>query len=387
MGSTDPAAAALSADEIRRYSRHLVLPGIGLDGQRALKAARVLCVGAGGLGSPVSMYLAAAGVGTLAIADYDVVEFSNLQRQLLHTTQDVGRLKTQSAGDRLRALNPDIRVETYEAAVTSANALDLIARYDVIVDGSDNFPARYLINDACVLARRPYVYGSIFRFEGQASVFAMPGGPCYRCLYPEPPPPDLVPTCAEGGVLGVVPGIIGTIQANEAIKLVLGIGQPLAGRLLVLDALRMQFREVRLRRDPACPVCGNQPVIRQLQDYEAFCGTPHTAGDACQGDLGITARELARELAAGARPVLLDVREPMEFRINRLEGAILVPLGDLPVRLGGLDPSLDHVVYCHHGVRSVRAVEILRAAGFRARNLSGGITAWIDEVDPSMLRY
>jgi len=392
---TTPAAAVrqeLSSQEVRRYSRHLLLPEMGMEGQRALKAARVLCVGAGGLGSPAAMYLAAAGVGTLAVADFDVVDLSNLQRQLLHATEDVGRPKIESAAKRLRALNSDIRVETHGVALTSANALDLVGRYDVVVDGSDNFPTRYLINDACVLARRPYVYGSIFRFEGQASVFATPGGPCYRCLYPEPPPPDLVPTCAEAGVLGVVPGIIGTIQATETIKLLLGLGDSLAGRLLILDALEMTFREVRLARDSTCPVCGDAPVIRELQDYEAFCGGPHAASDAGRSGgaddrFDISASELARDLRAGRRPVLLDVREPMEFRINRLEGAALIPLGDLPGRIGELDPARDHVVYCHHGIRSVRAVELLRAAGLRARNLQGGIAAWIDDVDPAMQRY
>jgi sulfur-carrier protein adenylyltransferase/sulfurtransferase len=382
----------LSPEEVRRYSRHLLLPEVGVDGQRALKGARVLCVGAGGLGSPIAMYLAAAGVGTLGIVDYDVVDYSNLQRQLLHMTRDVGRPKVESAAERLRAANPDIRVEPHQAALSTLNASELVARYDLVVDGSDNFPTRYLANDACVLAGKPYVYGSIFRFEGQAAVFAAPGGPCYRCLYPEPPPPDLVPTCAEGGVLGVLPGIIGTIQANEAIKLILGIGEPLVGRLLLLDALRMRFREVRLPRDADCPVCGDHPTIRELQDYEAFCGIPHTAGAAQGGrdeahDFDISPLELKSALDAGRAPVLLDVREPMEFRINRLQRAVLVPLAQLPDALSQLDQTREYVVYCHHGIRSVRAVEFLRSAGFRARNLAGGITAWIDQVEPAMLRY
>lgn len=382
----------LTAEEVRRYSRHLLLPEVGLEGQRALKAARVLCIGAGGLGSPIAMYLAAAGVGTIGIVDYDVVDYSNLQRQLLHMTRDVGRPKVVSARERLLAINPDIRVEVHEVALDSSNALDLLARYDLVVDGSDNFPTRYLVNDACVLTGRPYVYGSIFRFEGQASVFAAPGGPCYRCLYPEPPPPGLVPTCAEGGVLGVLPGMIGTIQANEAIKLILGVGETLVGRLLLLDALRMKFREVRLPRDAECPVCGDHPSIRELQDYEAFCGAPHTAGAAQPArdeaaDFDVRPVELKRFLDEGRTLVLLDVREPMEFAINRLPGAVLVPLGQLPDRVSQLDQTRDYVVYCHHGIRSVRAVEFLRGAGFRARNLSGGISAWADEVEPAMLRY
>jgi sulfur-carrier protein adenylyltransferase/sulfurtransferase len=382
----------LSQDEMRRYSRHLLLPEVGVEGQRALKAARVLCVGAGGLGSPIAMYLAAAGVGTIGIVDYDVVDFSNLQRQLLHMTRDVGRPKVESAAERLRAINPDIRVEAHRAALGSANALELISRYDLVVDGSDNFPTRYLVNDACVLSRKPYVYGSIFRFEGQAAVFAAPGGPCYRCLYPEPPPPDLVPTCAEGGVIGVLPGIIGTIQANEAIKIILSAGEPLVGRLLLLDALRMRFREIRLPADPDCPVCGKHPTITELQDYEEFCGVRHTAGavhpdrnDAPDFDLSPV--ELKRLLDGGGRPVLLDVREPMEFRINRLPEAVLVPLGQLPDALSQLDHARDYVVYCHHGIRSVRAVEFLRSAGLRARNLAGGIAAWADQVEPDMIRY
>jgi adenylyltransferase/sulfurtransferase len=379
---------SLSPEDIRRYSRHLLLPEVGLEGQRAIGAARVLCIGAGGLGSPVTMYLAAAGVGTLGVVDYDEVDFSNLQRQLLHMTRDVGRPKVESAGERLRAINPGVRVETHRIALSSANALDLFARYDLVVDGTDNFPTRYLVNDAAVLSGRPYVYGSIFRFEGQVSVFASPDGPCYRCLYPEPPPPGLVPSCAEGGVLGVLPGIIGTIQATEALKLILGAGEALVGRLLILDALHMRFREVRLRRDPDCPVCGQSPTIRELQDYEQFCGVATPGTGAAAGDFDITPQELHRRLDAGQPvPVLLDVREPMEYQINRLPSSVLIPLGSLPDSLGELDGTREIVAYCHHGVRSVRAVELLRAAGFRARNLKGGITAWIDQVDPSMVRY
>jgi adenylyltransferase/sulfurtransferase len=390
MAPIDPAAATLSADEIRRYSRHLVLPEVGLEGQRAIKAARVLCVGAGGLGSPVSMYLAAAGVGTLGIVDYDVVDVSNLQRQILHTTRDVGRPKIESARERLKGINPEIRVETHASALSSANALDLVSRYDIVVDGSDNFPTRYLVNDACVLARRPYVYGSIFRFEGQASVFAADGGPCYRCLYPEPPPPGLVPSCAEAGVLGVVPGIIGTIQATEALKLILKAGETLVGRILILDALGMKFREIRLRRDPECPVCGDHPTIRELQDYERFCGTtiPGQAAETAEAaDFDVSPEELHRALGQDRPPLLLDVREPMEFQLTRLPDALLISLGDLAERLGDLDGTRDIVVYCHYGIRSVQATHLLRAAGFRARNLKGGVAAWADRVDPTMVRY
>jgi molybdopterin/thiamine biosynthesis adenylyltransferase/rhodanese-related sulfurtransferase len=390
MGSIDPAAATLSADEIRRYSRHLVLPEVGFEGQRAIKIAKVLCVGAGGLGSPVSTYLAAAGVGTLGIVDHDVVDFSNLQRQILHMTRDVGRPKIESARERLQAINPEIRVETHASALCSANALDLVSRYDIVVDGSDNFPTRYLVNDACVLMRRPYVYGSIFRFEGQASVFAADGGPCYRCLYPEPPPPGLVPSCAEGGVLGVVPGIIGTIQANEALKLILKAGEPLVGRILILDALGMRFREIRLKRDPECPVCGDHPTIRELQDYEQFCGTTvsgQATGTAEAAGFDVSPEDLHRTLGQDRPPQLLDVREPMEFQLTRLPGALLIPLGDLAERLGDLDGTRDIVVYCHRGIRSVQATHLLRAAGFRARNLTGGIASWADRVDPTMVRY
>jgi len=378
----------LSPDEIRRYSRHLLLPEVGLEGQRAIKSARVLCIGAGGLGSPVAMYLAAAGVGTLGIVDFDDVEYSNLQRQLLHGTRDVGRPKVESAAERLRAINPGVQVDAHRVVLSSANALDLFARYDLVVDGTDNFPTRYLVNDAAVLSGRPYVYGSIFRFEGQASVFGVKGAPCYRCLYPEPPPPGLVPSCAEGGVLGVLPGIIGTIQATEALKLILKAGETLTGRLLILDALRMRFREVRLRRDTGCPVCGDRPTIKQLQDYEQFCGVAHDAATEAAGDFDITPEELKRAIDGGpGAPVLLDVREPMEYQINRLPGSVLIPLNELAESLGELDGTRDLVVYCHLGIRSVRAVELLRGAGFRARNLKGGINAWIDRVEPAMTRY
>ncbi len=377
----------LSPDEVRRYSRHLLLPEVGLEGQLAIKAAKVLCVGAGGLGSPVTMYLAAAGVGTLGLVDFDAVDFSNLQRQLLYATSDVGRPKVESARDRLAAINPEVRIEAHRLTLSAANALDLFRRYDVVVDGTDNFPTRYLVNDACVLTGRPYVYGSVFRFEGQASIFAVGGSPCYRCLYPEPPPPGLVPSCAEGGVLGVLPGIIGTIQAAETLKWIMRTGDSLAGRVLILDALAMKFREVRVRRDPECPVCGDRPTITALQDYEQFCGLAPSVVTGPQADFEIAPGELAATLGRPDRPLLLDVREPMEFTINRLPNSVLIPLGSLPERLGELDATRDMVVYCHHGVRSARAVELLRAAGFRARNLAGGITAWIDQVDPSMPRY
>lgn len=384
---TEPGSANFSPEEIRRYSRHLLLPEVGLEGQRAIKSARVLCVGAGGLGSPVAMYLAAAGVGTIGIVDLDVVDLSNLQRQLLYMTHDVGRPKVESACERLGAINPEVRVETYEVTLSSANALDLFSRYDLVIDGTDNFPTRYLLNDACVLTRRPYIYGSVFRFEGQASIFAAENGPCYRCLYPEPPPAGLVPSCAEGGVLGVLPGIIGTIQAAEALKWILKAGDALTGRLIILDALAMRFREVRVRRDAECPVCGDHPTIRELQNYEQFCGTALPAPSALPADFDISPAELAGALDRPGEPLLLDVREPMEFQITRLPKSILIPFGSLPDRLGEIDLSRDVVVYCHQGIRSARAVELLRRAGFRARNLKGGLAAWADQVDPAMPRY
>lgn len=383
----------LSAEEVQRYSRHLILSEVGMDGQRALKAAKVLCIGAGGLGSPAAMYLAAAGVGTIGLVDFDVVDLSNLQRQLLHGTPDVGRSKLASARDRLHALNPHVHVETYETALSSANALDLFRPYDVILDGTDNFPTRYLVNDACVLVGRPNAYGSIFRFEGQASVFATKGGPCYRCLYPEPPPPGLVPSCAEAGVLGVLPGIIGTIQATEAIKLILGNGEPLIGRFLIYDALRMRFRELKLRRDPECPVCGDHPTVRHLIDYDQFCGvgtgtvTPQT--DAVSANqMDITPLELKSALDRGDRLVIVDVREPQEYKIARIEGAVLIPLGEIPQRHGEIDRSLLVVCQCRSGVRSAKAAAHLRSVGFeRVLNLTGGILRWIDEVDPSQPKY
>ena len=380
----------LSAREIQRYSRHLIMPEVGVDGQRKLKAAKVLCIGAGGLGSPVAMYLAAAGVGRIGIVDFDVVDYSNLQRQLLHGTADVGRSKLQSAKDRLEALNSEISIETHETMLSSQNALDLFAPYDVIVDGTDNFPTRYLVNDACVLLEKPNAYGSIFRFEGQASVFGLPDGPCYRCLYPEPPPPGLVPSCAEGGVLGVLPGIIGTIQAMETIKLILGIGEPLVGRFLIFDALRMKFRELKLRKDPDCPVCGTHPTVRELIDYDQFCGIVPAAhgAEAPADDRDITSVELNERLQRGDPVLVLDVREPQEYQINRIQGSTLIPLGELGQRYAELDADQEIVTQCKSGMRSAKAADFLRQKGFRrVRNLKGGILDWIDKVDPSQPKY
>jgi adenylyltransferase/sulfurtransferase len=380
----------LSPDEMRRYSRHLIMPEVGVDGQRRLKAASVLCIGAGGLGSPAALYLAAAGVGRVGIVDFDAVDFSNLHRQILHGTPDVGRPKLQSARDRLTAINPEVRIDTYETTVTSSNALDLFRDYDVILDGTDNFPTRYLVNDACVLLGKPNAYGSIFRFEGQASVFGAPGGPCYRCLYPEPPPPGLVPSCAEGGVLGVLPGVIGTIQATEAIKLILGVGRPLIGRLLLYDAFTMAFRELKLRRDPECPVCGDHPTVRTLIDYDQFCGiTP--AANAAAAVPETTVDELKTRLDRGDRVFVLDVREPNEYQICRIGGSTLIPLGELPKRLAELPAGADApdiVVHCKMGGRSAKAVKQLTDAGFtRVQNLKGGILAWIDRIDPTQPKY
>lgn len=380
----------LSKEEVQRYSRHLIMPEVGMDGQRRLKSARVLCIGAGGLGSPVGLYLAAAGVGTIGIVDFDTVDYSNLQRQILHGTSDVGRSKLDSARDRLHDLNPEVRIETHEVALSSANALGLFAPYDIIVDGTDNFPTRYLVNDACVLLDKPNVYGSIFRFEGQASVFATKDGPCYRCLYPEPPPPGLVPSCAEGGVLGVLPGIIGTIQATEAIKLIIGAGEPLIGRFLIFDALRMRFRELKLRKDPDCPVCGTHPTVRELIDYEQFCGVAPVAAheDHMSKVPEVTVEELKSKLDRGDDVFILDVREPQEYQISQIPGSVLIPLGDLPARVHELDSAREMVVHCKMGGRSARAVEFLRAAGFgKARNLKGGILEWSDKIDPSQPKY
>ena len=386
----------LSSEEIARYSRHLIMPEVGVEGQRRLKAARVLMIGTGGLGSPLGLYLAAAGVGTLGLVDFDVVDESNLQRQIIHGTKDVGRPKIESARDRLRDVNPHVRIETYETRLTSDNALSLLRDYDVVVDGTDNFPTRYLVNDACVLAGKPNVYGSIFRFEGQASVFWAERGACYRCLYPEPPPPGLVPSCAEGGVLGVLPGIVGAIQANETIKLLLGQAEgALVNRLLLFDAWRMRFRELKLRKDPACPVCGEHATIKELIDYEEFCGlrpAPAPADDARAGRAGleeITAAEFKRRLDRGDDLQIIDVREPAEYEIARIPGSKLIPLAEVVGRAGEIDPNRETVVHCKGGVRSAKAVEALKNAGFPGRlvNLKGGITAWSDEVDPSVPKY
>ena len=378
----------LGADEVLRYSRHLIIPDVGLTGQRRLKNSRVLLVGAGGLGSPLGLYLAAAGVGTLGLVDFDVVDLTNLQRQVLHGTKDVGRPKLASATERIRDVNPHVHVEPFETRLTSANALDILRDFDVVVDGTDNFPTRYLTNDACVLLGKPNVYGSIFRFEGQASVFATADGPCYRCLFPEPPPPGLVPSCAEGGVLGVLPGLIGTIQATETIKLLLGIGEPLIGRLLLVDALSTRFRTVNLRRDPACPACGTRE-IRELVDYEEFCGVRAAEAQLLADAVPeITPVELATRLARGDDVDVIDVREPHEWEIARIPGARLIPLATVPEALPTLDKTRDIVVHCKGGVRSAKAVRQLRAAGFsRVWNLAGGITRWSDDVDPSTPKY
>ena len=388
MTATLTGLPGLEHDEILRYSRHLIIPNVGMEGQRKLKAARVLLIGAGGLGSPLALYLAAAGVGTLGLVDFDVVDVTNLQRQVLHGTKDVGRPKLESARDRIKDVNPNVHVEPYETRLTSANALEILRDYDLVIDGTDNFPTRYLTNDACVLLGKPNVYGSIYRFEGQASVFATAEGPCYRCLFREPPPPGLVPSCAEGGVLGVLPGLIGTIQATEGIKLLLGIGETLVGRLLLVDALSMRFRTVKLRKDPSCPVCGTRE-IRELIDYEQFCGIdPHAAPDGGAGVPEITPAELAARLRRHDDLDLVDVREPYELEIARIEGARLVPLATLTESLNTLDSARDIVVMCRSGARSAKAVRQLQNAGFRrVWNLAGGILRWSDDVDPTQPKY
>ncbi len=386
MNETKP---ELNNDEVARYSRHLIMPEVGMNGQLKLKSASVLCIGAGGLGSPVAMYLGAAGVGRIGIVDFDVVDYSNLQRQVIHGTPDVGRSKLDSARDRLNAINPEVTVETHDVALSSENALELLANYDVIVDGTDNFPTRYLVNDACVILGKPNVYGSIFRFEGQASVFATKDGPCYRCLYPEPPPPGLVPSCAEGGVLGILPGVVGTIQATEAVKLIIGVGEPLINRFMIYDALRMKFRELKLRKDPDCPVCGETPTVTELIDYEQFCGiTGAATEDVSSEALDTTVEDLKTRIDGKDEVLVLDVREPQEFQICRIPGSTLIPLNDLPQRLAELEGYKNMVVHCKSGVRSAKAVKLLHEAGFSdAKNLRGGILAWIDEIDPSLPKY
>ena len=384
-----PEAVTLSKEEIQRYSRHLIMPEVGMDGQQKLKAAKVLFVGAGGLGSPLALYLAAAGVGTLGIVDFDVVDVTNLQRQIIHTTADVGRKKLDSAEEKLRAINPYINIRKFETKLSSENALDLFREFDIVADGTDNFPTRYLVNDACVLTGKPNVYGSIFRFEGQASVFATEEGPCYRCLYPEPPPPGLVPSCAEGGVLGILPGLVGVMQATEVIKLILGSGEPLIGRLLLIDALGMKFRELKLRKNPDCPACGKHPTITKLIDYNEFCGIrgEETPVAAAAGIPTIQVEELKRRLDAGDNLFVLDVREPHEYQICNIQG-YLIPLGDLPKRVNELDSSREIVAHCRSGVRSAKAVEFLQQAGFKkVHNLAGGILAWADRIDPKMPKY
>jgi adenylyltransferase/sulfurtransferase len=378
----------LSNEEIRRYSRHLILPEFGMEGQRRLKQGSVLLIGTGGLGSPLALYLAAAGVGHIGLVDFDVVDESNLQRQIVHGTSTLGVRKTESGKRRLQDLNPHVEVTTYEAQITSENAFELMRPYDVIVDGTDNFPTRYLTNDASVMLGKPNVYGSIFRFEGQATVFhPQAGGPCYRCLYPEPPPPGLVPSCAEGGVLGVLPGVIGTIQATEAIKLLTGIGETLIGRLMLYDALAMRFRELKLRRNADCPVCGDHPTVTELIDYQQFCGVVPEPDPASFSD-EITPLETAEWLERDDRPLLLDVREANEWEIGRLPGAVRISVNELAGRMSELDTAREMVVYCRSGVRSRRAVEMLREAGFRKlKNMTGGILRWSDEVDPSIPKY
>ena len=380
-------AMQLSAEELQRYSRHLMMPEVTPDGQRCLKAARVLCIGAGGLGSPAALYLAAAGVGTIGIVDFDDVDLSNLQRQILHGTSDIGRSKLDSARDRLRDVNPEIKIELHKCRFSSENATELVSRYDVVVDGSDNFPTRYLSNDVCVFARKPNVYGSVFRFEGQTTVFAPHmGGPCYRCLFPEPPPPDTVPNCAEAGVLGVLPGFIGMLQAIETIKLVVGIGEPLVGRLLYFDALKVKFRELNLRRDPQCPVCGENPTIFTPIDYEQFCGT--RAARHHDSLAAISVHELKQKMEGNGALTIVDVREPFEYEIARIEGSKLIQLGELPSRFGELPTDEEIILVCKTGTRSAHAAELLRTAGFtRACSLEGGIDAWADAIDPAMQKY
>ena len=382
----------LSQNEIARYSRHLIMPEVGMEGQKKLKAAKILLIGAGGLGSPLGLYLAAAGIGRIGIVDFDVVDFSNLQRQVLHGTPDVGRPKLHSARDRLQAINPEVKIDLYETRLTSANAISIIEPYDIVIDGTDNFQTRYLVNDACVLLDKPNVYGSIFRFDGQASVFYPPQGPCYRCLYPEPPPPGEVPSCAEGGVLGILPGLIGCIQATEAVKLILGKGSPLIGRLLQYDALQMHFQEFKVRRDKKCPLCGDKPTIKKLIDYDQFCGirSQETPPAAASGGspFETTVEELHQRLQKGDKVFILDVRNPEEFEICRIPGSILIPLPELPQRFAELDKNVDMVVHCKSGMRSAKAVQFLRQQGFdKPKNLKGGILAWADKIDRGMPKY
>ena len=392
MTTTTDAAALpeLTTDDLSRYSRHLILPEVGMEGQQRLKAARVLCVGTGGLGSPLALYLTAAGIGTLGLVDFDVVDASNLQRQIIHSTKDIGRKKIDSAEEKLKALNPAINIVKHETMLTSANALEIMKDYDIVADGTDNFPTRYLVNDACVLLGKPNAYGSIFRFEGQASVFATEEGPCYRCLYPEPPPPGLVPSCAEGGVLGILPGLVGVIQATEVIKLILGKGAPLIGRLLLVDALNMRFRELKLRKNPECPVCGTNPTVTKLIDYDHFCGiVPETPQEKNMknGIPQITVKEFKARRDSGEDIFLLDVREPYEYQIAQI-GGTLIPQNDVPNRLAEIPRDREIVVQCRSGARSQRIAELLKQSGYtQVVNLAGGILAWADEIDAKVQKY
>ncbi len=388
IGAAPP--AVLSNDEILRYSRHLIMPEVGMEGQIKLKQAKVLMIGTGGLGAPLGLYLAAAGIGKIGLVDFDTVDMTNLQRQVIHGTADIGRPKLDSAADRMNDINPYVEIAKYETMLTSANALEIFKDYDVVVDGTDNFPTRYLVNDACVLLGKPNAYGSIFRFEGQATVFHHDGGPCYRCLYPEPPPPGLVPSCAEGGVLGILPALVGSIQATETIKIILGKGSTLSGRLVLYDAFNMKFRELKLRRNPECPVCGDNPTVRELIDYEQFCGIPQQEPEPepglREGEIDVV--DLKQRLDRGDPIFVLDVREPHEYQICSLPDTVLIPLGDLPKRVNELNSADDIVVHCKSGMRSAKAVDFLKKAGFRkVKNLKGGILAWSDRVDPSVPKY
>jgi adenylyltransferase/sulfurtransferase len=384
----DAPATSLSNEEIARFSRHLILPEVGMDGQLKLKNAKIAMIGAGGLGAPVGLYLAAAGIGRIGLVDFDVVDASNLQRQVIHGTKDLGRKKLDSAADRMTDINPNIRIDKYEVGLTSENAFDILRDYDIVIDGTDNFPTRYLVNDACVLLKKPNVYGSIFRFEGQATVFAYEDGPCYRCLYPEPPPPGLVPSCAEGGVLGILPGLIGVVQATEAVKIILGVGETLKNRLLLYDALNMRFRELKLRRDKDCPVCGDHPTVTKLIDYQQFCGVGETSPVAVVQEGVIDPVEVKQKQDRGDTFTLIDVREPHEYQIAKIPGAVLIPLGTLPARLGELDKDADIVAHCKSGARSQKAVDLLKQTGFKhVWNMTGGILAWSDKVDPTVPKY
>ena len=380
----------LSNDEIRRYSRHLILPEVGMAGQKKICSTSVLCIGAGGLGSPIAMYLAAAGIGKLGLVDFDTVDFSNLQRQIIHGTPDVGRPKGESAKETINSINPNVEVILHNTRLSSENAMEIIQQYDIVVDGTDNFPTRYLTNDACVLLKKPNIYGSIFRFEGQASVFAPTlGGPCYRCLYPEPPPPGMVPSCAEGGVLGVLPGIIGCIQATEILKMALGKGSSLVGRLLLFNALDMKFREVKLRRDPQCPLCGEKPTITKLIDYEQFCGIPAEPATAASNPDEVTVQEMKQALDDPKLGIkIIDVREPDEYQIAHIDGVPSFPLSTLPQKFTSLDPNQTHYIHCKSGIRSLKALKFLREQGFKyLKSVKGGISAWSDEIDPNVAKY